>query len=226
MMLQTVALKSLGFKILCKPLEVIGLRTEALEQLAFTDQVAFGASKMKCPFCQADHDRVIDSRSCEDGFAIRRRRECGQCKRRYTTFERIERANLKVIKKDGTRDVFDRTKLKRGLEKACWKRPVSDAELEHIVSEIENRVLSECDSEVESRYLGELAMQYLRELDHVAYVRFASVYRQFEDAQDFLDELEPILRESNPKISENQPQPGSKIGPHRNLSGNGPPSRF
>jgi len=150
---------------------------------------------MKCPFCQVDNDRVIDSRASEDGFATRRRRECLACKRRYTTYERVERTAMKVVKKDGARVPFDRNKLKLGLEKACWKRPISDARLEAIVSEIENHIEANFDSEVQSRYIGELMMQQLRELDQVAYVRFASVYRQFEDVQDFVDELKPMLRD-------------------------------
>ena len=153
---------------------------------------------MKCPFCQADNDRVIDSRASEDGFATRRRRECLVCKRRYTTYERVERTAMKVVKKDGARVPFDRNKLRLGLEKACWKRPISDARLEAIVSEIENHIEANFDSEVQSRYIGELMMQQLRELDQVAYVRFASVYRQFADARDFVDELRPMLGESRP----------------------------
>jgi transcriptional repressor NrdR len=148
---------------------------------------------MKCPFCQADNDRVIDSRASEDGFATRRRRECLGCKRRYTTYERVERTTMKVVKKDGARVPFDRNRLKLGLEKACWKRPISDAKLEAIVSDTENNIEAHFDSEVESRYIGELVMQQLRELDQVAYVRFASVYRQFEDVQDFVEELKPML---------------------------------
>ena len=150
---------------------------------------------MKCPYCQADNDRVIDSRASEDGFATRRRRECLGCKRRYTTYERVERTTMKVVKKDGARVPFDRNKLKLGLEKACWKRPISDAKLEAILSDVENNIEANFDSEVESRYVGELVMQHLRELDQVAYVRFASVYRQFEDVQDFVEELKPMLAE-------------------------------
>ena len=148
---------------------------------------------MKCPHCQQDNDRVIDSRASEDGVAIRRRRECLGCRYRYTTYERVERTAIKVIKKDGVREPFDRLRLKTGLEKACWKRPVSDAKLEEIVASVENDVENNFDSEVESRYLGELVMRHLRQLDQVAYVRFASVYRQFEDVQDFVDELRPML---------------------------------
>jgi len=153
---------------------------------------------MKCPFCQVDHDRVIDSRASTDGLAIRRRRECLECKRRYTTYERVERTTIKVIKKDGTRVPFDRDKIKQGLEKACWKRPVSDAQLEAIITAIENDIESRFETEVESRRLGEVVMQHLRLLDQVAYVRFASVYRQFEDVQDFVAELRPMLSETLP----------------------------
>lgn len=151
---------------------------------------------MKCPFCQSDNDRVIDTRASEDGFAIRRRRQCLACKRRYTTYERIEGTTVKLIKKDGTREPFDHGKIKRGLEKACWKRPVSDAQLEAIIATVENELEADFDAEVESRQVGELVMQHLRRLDQVAYVRFASVYRQFEDVHDFVSELKPMLDES------------------------------
>jgi transcriptional repressor NrdR len=150
---------------------------------------------MRCPYCRSDNDRVIDSRASEDSFAIRRRRECLDCRRRYTTYERIEERTIKVIKKDGVRVPFEREKLKSGIEKACWKRPVSDAQIEGLISEIENDVLTNYDAEVDSRYLGEQVMLRLRELDQVAYVRFASVYRQFKDVRDFVDELEPMLRQ-------------------------------
>ncbi len=151
---------------------------------------------MKCPSCQCDNDRVIDSRASEDGYAIRRRRECLDCKRRYTTYERVEGPAFKVIKKDGSREPYDRLNIKRGLEKACWKRPVSDARLEAILVAVENDLESRFESEVDSRLLGELVMQRLRELDEVAYVRFASVYRQFKDLHDFVDELKPMLADA------------------------------
>ncbi len=151
---------------------------------------------MKCPFCRKDNDRVIDSRASEDGFAIRRRRECLDCRRRYTTYERIEDVVLKVVKKDGNRSPFDREKIKRGLERACWKRPISDTQIEAIVSEIEADVYGNFDTEVESQYLGEQVMKHLRILDQVAFVRFASVYREFQDVRDFVDELEPMLEET------------------------------
>ena len=151
---------------------------------------------MKCPFCNADNDKVIDSRASEDGAATRRRRQCNACKRRYTTYERVERTTVRVVKKDGTRVPFDRLRLKDGLEKACWKRPISDADIESVIVEVENYIEANCESEVESRYLGEIVMEQLRELDQVAYVRFASVYREFKDARDFVDELRPMLAES------------------------------
>jgi transcriptional repressor NrdR len=150
---------------------------------------------MRCPYCQIDNDKVIDSRASEDGMAIRRRRECLGCHRRYTTFERVEEVSIKVIKKDGNRVPFDRTKIKSGLEKACWKRPISDDQIEAAVSAVEREIYDRFDSEVETRDIGELVMQQLARLDQVAYVRFASVYREFKDARDFVEELQPILDE-------------------------------
>lgn len=157
---------------------------------------------MKCPFCRIDNDRVVDSRTNEDGSTIRRRRECLACRRRYTTYERVEEAVIKVIKKDGGRVPFEREKIRRGLEKACWKRPVSLVQIEQVVSDIERDVYEAFESEIESRQLGELVMRHLRQLDQVAFVRFASVYREFKDVRDFVDELEPMLAER-----ERQPRP-------------------
>ncbi|MBX3415312.1 MAG: transcriptional regulator NrdR [Pirellulales bacterium] len=157
---------------------------------------------MKCPFCRVDNDRVVDSRTNEDGTTIRRRRECLACRRRYTTYERVEEAVIKVIKKDGGRVPFERERIRQGLEKACWKRPVSLAQIEQVVSEIERDVYETCESEIESRQLGEMVMRHLRQLDQVAFVRFASVYREFKDVRDFVDELEPMLAER-----ERQPRP-------------------
>jgi transcriptional repressor NrdR len=151
---------------------------------------------MKCPFCRIDNDRVIDSRSCQDGFSIRRRRECLSCKRRYTTYERIEETAIKVVKKDGSRVPFSRDKIRGGLERACWKRPISDRDIERTVAAIENDVYSSFENEIESRRLGEIVMDHLRDLDEVAFVRFASVYRQFADAGDFIDELQPFLNDA------------------------------
>ncbi|MCR4411978.1 MAG: transcriptional regulator NrdR [Thermoguttaceae bacterium] len=151
---------------------------------------------MKCPYCHVDNDHVLDTRASADGTAIRRRRRCLSCRRRFTTYERVERMRITVIKKDGSRVPFDRDKIRLGLEKACWKRKISDAQIEAIVADVENYVEANFESEVESRRLGELVMERLRALDQVAYVRFASVYRQFEDVHDFVDELRPMLTEA------------------------------
>lgn len=148
---------------------------------------------MKCPFCQLDNDRVIDSRACDDGFAIRRRRECLDCKRRYTTYERFEELAIKVVKKGGAREPYSREKIRDGLAKACWKRPISDAQIETIISRVESSIYGRVESEIDSRSLGELVMKELGGVDQVAFVRFASVYRDFADVSDFIEELEPIL---------------------------------
>lgn len=148
---------------------------------------------MKCPFCHLDNDRVIDSRSHQDGYAIRRRRECLSCKRRYTTYERLEELELKVVKKDHVREPFHREKIFQGLAKACWKRPVSDEQIHAIVSEVEQEIYDRTDNEIETRQIGEMLMKKLRHVDQVAFVRFASVYREFKDVRDFVDELQPML---------------------------------
>ena len=150
---------------------------------------------MRCPFCRVDHDKVIDSRSCDDGFSIRRRRECLQCARRYTTYERLEEMAIKVVKKNGVREPFVRDKIRTGLKQACWKRPISDEQIEAAVSAVESVIYSTIEDEIETRKVGELVMTELAKLDQVAYVRFASVYREFKDVEDFVDELQPILRE-------------------------------
>ena len=151
---------------------------------------------MRCPFCRAEDDKVVDSRAGDDGASIRRRRECLACKRRYTTYERIERQTLLVTKKGGGREPFDRDKIKRGLARACWKRPVAEEDIEGVVSALEAGLYGEYESEVPSPVIGERLMELLRDLDQVAYVRFASVYREFKDVRDFVDELEPILAET------------------------------
>ncbi len=148
---------------------------------------------MKCPSCHENRDRVIDTQTTDDGTAIRRRRECLACGARYTTYERIERRPLKVIKKDGRRVAFDREKIRIGLEKACEKRPVSAEQIEQLVAEVEQEVYRRFDREVPSQVIGELVIDRLRALDSVAYVRFASVYREFQDVTDFVDELKPFL---------------------------------
>jgi transcriptional repressor NrdR len=152
---------------------------------------------MKCPFCRVDNDRVIDSRSSQDGLAIRRRRECLSCGRRFTTYERPEETTIKVIKRDGSRVPFEREKIKSGLERACWKRPITSRLIESTTTAIENDVYATYDSEVQSKELGELVMRYLRDLDEVAFVRFASVYRQFNDVYDFFEELRPMLEDES-----------------------------
>ena len=151
---------------------------------------------MKCPYCGADNDRVIDSRSHNDGFSVRRRRECLSCTRRFTTYERVERAHIKVVKKDGVREPFDTEKIRLGLEKACWKRPVSNDQISGLIELIEREVHDRYEGEVPTEKIGEIIMQHLQQVDQVAYVRFASVYRQFEDVHDFVDELQPMLKQA------------------------------
>jgi len=161
---------------------------------------------MRCPFCRADNDRVIDSRAGDDGGSIRRRRECLACRRRFTTYERIERQLLTVVKKGGVRDPFDRDKIKRGLAKACWKRPVTEDDIENAVAAVEAELYGSYESEVPSGVIGERIMELLKGLDQVAYVRFASVYREFKDVRDFVEELEPILAQAARPAGE--PAPG------------------
>lgn len=148
---------------------------------------------MQCLFCKVDNDKVINSRTAMDGLSIKRRRECLNCGRRYTTYERIEENPLRVVKKDGTREAFDRRKILTGLLKACEKRPVSTDTLENTVSEIEREIYNKFDREVDTSFIGSLVMQKLKNLDMVAYVRFASVYREFKDISEFLDELKPLM---------------------------------
>jgi transcriptional repressor NrdR len=151
---------------------------------------------MRCPFCRVDNDRVIDSRAGDDGTSIRRRRECLDCKKRFTTYERVERQMLAVVKKGGDREPFEREKIKRGLAKACWKRPITEEQIEVAVSALESELYGTYETEIPSRVLGERVMELLRGLDQVAFVRFASVYREFKDIRDFVEELEPILAET------------------------------
>jgi len=148
---------------------------------------------MKCLRCKHDNDRVVDSRTSADGTVIRRRRECLNCFLRYTTYERIEDTPLRVIKKSGERVRFERERVMQGLMRACEKLPVSTEQLELAASRVEARCHEEYDREVPSSVIGSLVMEELKKLDHVAYVRFASVYREFKDISQFLDELKPIL---------------------------------
>lgn len=149
---------------------------------------------MMCVFCRHDETKVIDTRMSES-FVIRRRRECLKCSRRFTTHERVEESSMKVIKKDGSRVPFDREKLRLGLEKACYKRPISAEQIDEIVRDVETDTNDNFEREVPSRYIGEKVFNRLRALDHVAFVRFASVYREFQDVRDFMQQVDTILRE-------------------------------
>jgi len=165
---------------------------------------------MRCPFCKALEDKVVDSRMSEDGLVIRRRRECLSCARRYTTVETVKEIRVRVIKKDGSREPFERRKILDGLIAACYKRAVPVGTLEDIAAKVEREVLENFDREVPSNYIGELAMKGLREVDNVAYVRFASVYREFKDAGEFLDALRPLLESGRAaKTGDDQGKAGS-----------------
>lgn len=149
---------------------------------------------MRCPFCGHIEDKVVDSRETREGDAIRRRRECLSCSRRFTSYERVEEVPVVVVKKDGRREPFDYQKLMKGLNLACLKRPVASSRLEELVKEIQSRLLERPDREIRSLDLGELVMDELKGLDHVAYVRFASVYRDFKDLPDFVKALEVLAK--------------------------------
>ena len=150
---------------------------------------------MKCPYCGHPESKVVDSRPADEGASIRRRRECLSCQRRFTTYETMERLPLMVVKKDGSRQSFDKTKLLNGMIRACEKRPVSFGTLEKIAEEIELELQNSMDREVSTTRIGELAMEHLKKVDEVAYVRFASVYRQFKDIGTFMAELNKLLAE-------------------------------
>ena len=150
---------------------------------------------MKCPFCDELEDKVVDSRMAKEGEVIRRRRECLGCKRRYTTYERVDEILPMVVKKDGRRESFDRTKILAGLKKACEKRPISTATIEAVTDRIEKRIQEMGETEIESRIVGEELMKELDQLDQVAYVRFASVYREFKDIDQFMDELRTLAQQ-------------------------------
>jgi transcriptional repressor NrdR len=154
---------------------------------------------VQCPYCGNLTEKVVDSREGKDGEVIRRRRECLQCHRRFTTYERIEEIHFMVVKKDGRREPFDRHKALSGLRRATEKRPVSTAQLEAIVDEIEGRLAETPDREIASSEIGEMIMQRLHDLDEVAYVRFASVYRQFKDVHQFVEEVKVLLNTGNKK---------------------------
>jgi transcriptional repressor NrdR len=150
---------------------------------------------MKCPFCDYYETKVVDSRPTDEGQAIRRRRECIKCSKRFTTYEKIEEMPLVVVKKDGTRQPYNRNKLMSGIIKACEKRPVSINTIEKVVDEIEKNLYNLMEKEVTTKNIGEMVMNKLKNIDEVAYVRFASVYRQFKDINTFMDELKKLLDE-------------------------------
>ena len=150
---------------------------------------------MKCPFCDELEDKVVDSRMAKEGEVIRRRRECLSCKRRYTTCERVEEILPVVVKKDSRRESFDRTKILLGMKKACEKRPISTGTIEAVTDRIEKRIQEMGETEIESRVVGEEVMRELHQLDQVAYVRFASVYREFKDIEQFMDELKTLAQQ-------------------------------
>lgn len=152
---------------------------------------------MFCPHCAADNDRVVDSRACEDGRVIRRRRECNQCEKRFTTYERAEHFTLQVKKKDNVREPFQREKIERGLSRACWKRPVAAEQILDVAAQVERAIITDYETEIPSSVIGHIVMQHLADLDQVAYVRFASVYREFKDVEDFVAELATVR--SGPK---------------------------
>ena len=149
---------------------------------------------MKCPFCGHMEDKVIDSRPAEDGSSIRRRRECLSCSSRFTTYEKVELLPLLVIKKDGTREAYSQDKLLNGILKACEKRPVSSEQMMDMVTYVENQIQNSTKRETSTNEIGEMVMKQLKDIDEVAYVRFASVYRQFKDVNSFMEELQDMLK--------------------------------
>ena len=151
---------------------------------------------MKCPFCEHPDTRVIDSRPTDEGQVIRRRRACDNCKKRFTTYEKIEEIMFMVVKKDGSREMFDRSKVRNGIVNACKKRPVTTEQIDKIVDDIERGLNNMMEKEISSTVIGEVILDNLKELDEVAYVRFASVYRQFDDVSTFMQEIEKLTKKS------------------------------
>ena len=150
---------------------------------------------MKCPFCNASDTKVIDSRPADDNSSIRRRRQCETCGKRFTTYEKLETMPLMVIKKDNSRELYDRSKIEAGILHSCHKRPVSPQQISETIDEIENQIFNKEEREIETSAIGELVMDKLKDLDEVAYVRFASVYRQFKDINTFMEELNTLLKD-------------------------------
>ena len=151
---------------------------------------------MKCPYCEFEESKVVDSRPTDEGEAIRRRRECLQCGKRFTTYEKVETTPLMVVKKDGSRQMFDSQKLLNGIMRACKKRPVATKDMERIVADIESTMQNQLQREISSEEIGEMVMARLKKVDEVAYVRFASVYRQFKDVSTFIEEVNRLLEKA------------------------------
>ncbi|MGC6442926.1 MAG: transcriptional regulator NrdR [Rubripirellula sp.] len=148
---------------------------------------------MRCPYCHVDNDRVLDTRAAEGGYMVRRKRICNSCQRRFATTEKIEKLSVRVVKSDQTREPLDREKIRRGIERACSKRSIPSATIERVVQDIETDIYNNYESEVTSAQVGDIVMQHLTGLDQVAYIRFASVYREFDDAQDFIQAISNIV---------------------------------
>jgi transcriptional repressor NrdR len=174
---------------------------------------------VKCPFCGHLQDKVVDSREGKEGLTIRRRRQCLKCNRRFTSYERIDEPNLRLVKKDGRREAFDRVKLMEGLHTSCKKRPVAVKDLEEICNEVEAMLQESPDKELPTSKVGAYVMQRLKELDKVAYVRFASVYRQFEDVTDFLDELKTLMELKKTEDSSDREKDGARGAEARQRAG-------
>lgn len=153
---------------------------------------------MRCPYCRVDNDRVLDTRAAEGGYMVRRKRICNSCQRKFATAEKIEKLSVRVVKSDQTREPLDREKIRRGIERACSKRSIPSETIERVVQDIETDIYANYDSEVTSSQVGDIVMQHLAKLDEVAYIRFASVYREFDDAQDFVRAISAIM---GPKVS-------------------------
>ncbi|MEE2936614.1 MAG: transcriptional regulator NrdR [Planctomycetota bacterium] len=152
---------------------------------------------MRCPYCHVDNDRVLDTRGAEGGYMVRRKRICNSCQRRFATAEKIEKLSVRLVKSDQTREPLDREKIRRGIERACSKRSIASSTIERVVQEIEADIYANFDSEVTSAQVGDIVLRHLAELDDVAYIRFASVYREFDDAQDFIRAITKII---GPKV--------------------------
>ncbi|TWT76696.1 Transcriptional repressor NrdR [Planctomycetes bacterium CA13] len=148
---------------------------------------------MRCPYCHVDNDRVLDTRAAEAGYMVRRKRICNSCHRRFSTLEKLEQLNVRVVKSDQTREPLDREKIRRGVERACSKRPIQSSKIEQVVQSIEAEIYESFDSEVTATQIGAIVLRHLASLDEVAYIRFASVYREFDDANDFIQAISKIV---------------------------------